>query len=357
MFNIRRLDFPKVLWHGKSELKRTMAGSSPSTPALSADQHTTPEYRNWLALGHALTTVLCQGLRPFINREMMAFYTNVTATLSASGPCTCVFVKGRRPNQYHDMSSCTWANVLQRHHHKGRPIWEQSDSTKWTDPIQGPWEIAKLFLPNLGGHVITSAEDMDVTGILNLMDWCDHFRTIPRTLIEEVRDIRNHKWVHVPKLELTEVDKANAFAIIESFLQAPYLAHDQEAQQALREIQTLKCVSDLNNFQAQVLKQYKEIIEDKILELQRKLDEESNLRNQMEGRLHNIQELLQNLKNVIRVIVTLPNIVKCGALSLCSEMIKCTRAILKERLTLWLLILLLCSCITVLDPKSYKDGK
>ena len=127
-----------------------MAASSPSTPVLSTEQHTTQEYRNWLALGHALTNVLCQGLRPFIDREMKAFYTNVTATLVASGPCTCVFVAGRRPNQYHDMSSCTWANVLQRHHHKGRPNWKQSDSAKWTDPIQGPWEIAKLFLPDLG---------------------------------------------------------------------------------------------------------------------------------------------------------------------------------------------------------------
>ncbi|KAM7441397.1 hypothetical protein ABFA07_009571 [Porites harrisoni] len=104
-----------------------MAGSSPSTPAFSVDQHTTPEYKNWLALGHALTTVLCHGLRPFINREMIAFYAYVTATLAAAGPCSCVVVEGRRPNQYHDISSCMWANVLQSHHHKGRPIWEQSD--------------------------------------------------------------------------------------------------------------------------------------------------------------------------------------------------------------------------------------
>ena len=64
----------------------------------------------------------------------------------------------------------------------------------WTDPIQGPWEIAKIFLPDLGGHAITSAEDIDLTGILNLMYWCDHFRPIPQPLIKDLRDIRNRVW-------------------------------------------------------------------------------------------------------------------------------------------------------------------
>ena len=164
-----------------------MAVSSSSAPALSVGQHTTPEYRNWLALGHGLTTVLCQGLRPFIKRETETFYKKVTAAVAAwpgAGPCTCVYVARRKPNQFHDMGTCAWANVLQAHHHKNKPNWKQSDSTKWIDPNLGPWEIAKLFLPDLGGHaVITSAEDMDITGILNLMYWCDQFRPIRQALI------------------------------------------------------------------------------------------------------------------------------------------------------------------------------
>ena len=336
-----------------------MAIPSSPTPALSADQHTAPEYRNWLALGHALTTVLCQGLRPFINREMMAFYTNVTATLAASGPCTCVFVTGRRPNQHHDMSSCMWANVLQRHHHKGRPIWEQSDSTKWTDPIQGPWEIAKLFLPNLGGHVITSAEDMDVTGILNLMDWCDHFRPIPQASIKDIRDIRNQKWAHVPKMELTEADKANAFASIENLLQDPYLAHDPNVKKALREMQTLKCASYLSNFEAHVLKEYKERGN---VRLRRELEKESKrnqkLRSQLESRLRKMQKSLENVNNKIRALSCLANLVKVGPLFLCNGLIKSIRAFSKLPLGFCLKISLLCIfCVTLLDPSSYKDGE
>ena len=183
------------------------------------------EYMNWLALGYALTTELCHGLRPFINREMVNFYQNVNTRLAGSGPCTCVFVPRRRPNQYHDMGTCAWAFVLQGHHHTNKPNWKQSDASKWLDPILGPWEIAKLFLPDLGGHVvIQNAEDMDITGILNLMYFCGHF-TIPQHLIKDVRDIKN-KWVHVPSLEITNAEIDIAFYAIENLLSDPVFAHD-----------------------------------------------------------------------------------------------------------------------------------
>ncbi len=219
------------------------SGTSTSTSGT-AVQLSKPEYRNWLALGQALTTVLCQGLRPFITREMETFYRNVSTRI-AGRPCTCVHVRGRRPNEYHDTSTCAWANNLQGYHHRHKPNWKQSDATKWVDPILGPWEIAKLFLPDLGGHAdIKSADDMDITGILNLMYWCNQF-TIPQPLIKEVRETRNNKWVHVPKLELTIADKTDAFDAIENLLKVPQLAPDPNAQKALKEVVNLKNVSDL----------------------------------------------------------------------------------------------------------------
>ena len=57
---------------------------------------------------------------------------------------------------------------------------------------------------DLGGRVISSAKDMDLKEILNLMYWCDHFiRPIPQPFIKYLRDIRNRKWGRVTKLELT----------------------------------------------------------------------------------------------------------------------------------------------------------
>ena len=158
------------------------------------------------------------------------------------------------------MSTCAWANILRGHHHRNEPNWKQSDSTKWTDPIQGPWEIAKLFIPDVGGRVITSAMDIDLTGILNLLYWCKHFLLIPRPFIDDLREIRNDKWGHVTKLELTNAEEATAFSAMEALLQDPKLAHDRDAQNALHEIQILKTVTDVNNFQAKILTQYKKMI-------------------------------------------------------------------------------------------------
>ena len=224
-----------------------------------------PEYTNWLALGHALTTVLCQGLRPFVTQEMEILYRNVRARVA--GPCTCLYVPSRRPNQYHDMRSCLWAQLLNTRHHRFKPNWKQSDPAKWMDPVVGPWEIAKLFLPDLGGHAdIKSANDMDINGILNLMYWCKHF-TIPQPLIKDVRDVRNDKCVHVPKLELSDADKSAAFDAIENLLKVPQLAADEDAKKALGEVISLKSIKDLHNRESQILADLKEVMNERMLKL------------------------------------------------------------------------------------------
>jgi len=338
-----------------------MISSSP-VPVGSAGQLTTPEYSNWLALGHALTTVLCQGLRPFIKRELETFYKKVTsrsATLSA-GPCTCVYVPRRKPNQYHT-SSCLWAKFLQSYHDGNKPNWKQSDPTKWMDPILGPWEIAKLFLPDLGGHVdIQSADNMDITAILNLMYWCNIF-AVSRALISEVRETRNTKWVHVPKPELKDAEKKIAFDAIENLLHDPQLARDPEAQKARQEIVTLKCMSDLHNVEAQVRAQFEDAIVNEMSGIKSTLSKESRRnkkqRSQLEGRLHNMQKTLENLNDRMKGGGALTGVVQNGVSCLCDYAIKCFGGLRRTLLTPWVVILVLCGCFTILDPRSYKDGK
>ena len=324
--------------------------------------HTTPEYVNWIAFAHGLTNVLCDGLRPFVTRETVTFYNNVSkavASLPGAGSCTCTFVSRRKPNEYHDMTTCTWAKILEGSHHRNKPIWKQSDSTKWTDPIQGPWEIAKLFIPDVGGRVITSAEDMDVTGILNLMYWCDHFRPISQALIKDLRDVRNLTLGHATKVELTDVEKATAFGAMEALLQDPKLAHDRDAQKALHEIQILKTVTDVDNFQVQTLLQFKEMIEKDILQL--KIDSTQNREDlqQLEERLKTVEEKLENTEDTTKTKDNFfTNHVKNGAMFFCGTLIRCTRVMTKRLLTPWLMIILLCNfSVTLLDPRSYQDGK
>lgn len=122
---------------------------------------------------------------------METFFKNLTAAIAArsAGPCTCLYDPRRKKNQYHDMSTCAWAKIRQAAHLGNRPNWRQSDSTKWLDPNIGPWKIAKLLIPDIGGHtVIESVKDMESTNILNLMFWCNHF-AIQRPLI--IRCSRN----------------------------------------------------------------------------------------------------------------------------------------------------------------------
>ena len=157
------------------------------------------------------------------------------------------------------------------------------------DPVVGPWEIAKLFLPELGGHAdIKSANDMDINGILNLMYWCKHF-TIPQPLIKDVRDVRNGKCVHVPKLELSDADKSAAFDAIENLLKVPQLAADEDAKKALGEVISLKSIKDLHSREAQILADLKEVVNERVLNLTEESERNKNM-------IAELQEMLESLK-------------------------------------------------------------
>lgn len=340
-----------------------MAMASTSTSKAFV-QLTSEEEGNWLSLGRALTSVLCQGLRPFVKQEVENFYKNVTAAPAlAVGPCTCVFDPGRKKNQYHDMANCAWAKTFQMVHLKNRPNWNQSDSTKWLDRDIGPWEIAKLFLPDIGAHtVMESVEDMEVTGILNLMFWCNHFN-VQRPLIKDVRDIRNTKWAHVPKLELSEAEKMAAFETIEKLLQDPELARDPGAQKALQDILALKSSPDVSIFKAEVLSHYEEAIRNDVASLQRELrslrkesKKNEKQRSRVEGRLRNLQKALEKLAEK-KASASVKSLVLIRILSFISFLSRSAKGVRRKSVTNWLILLLLCCLATILDHKSYKDGK
>ena len=200
---------------------------------------------------------------------------------------------------------------------------------------------------------------MDLTGILNLMYWCKHFLLIPQPLIDDLREIRNNKWGHVTKLELTDDEKATAFGTMEALLQHPSVARDRDAQKALHEIQILKTETDVDNFLAQTLLQFKEMIEKDILLL--KIDSTQNREDlqQLEERLKIVEKKLENTEDTTKTKDNFFTIqVKNGVRFFCSTFVKCTRVMSKRLLTPWLMIILLCHfSVTLLDPRSYQDGK
>ena len=315
-----------------------MASSSSSAGTLA--QLAKPEYRNWIALGHALTTELRHGLQSFIKRETETFYKNVTTSLAhVVAPCTCGFVAKRRPNR-HDMVKCDWAKTLQAYHDKNKPNWKQSDSSKWLDPALGPWEMAKLYLPDLGGHAVTSGEDMDLTSMLNLIFWCTHF-AVPPHLVQDVREIRNKKWAHATSLELSDADKKMAFNAIENLLRDPNLAHEPDAQNALKEIVKLKSISDLHSMEAKVLAEFKE--------LQTELKHEQEIIKRELERMN-----LNPLRHIADILLNTMFLVLGDVFWNLSGSVKGVR---KKNVVRWLMLLLLFHCYLVLDDSSLKDGK
>ncbi|KAL9988026.1 hypothetical protein ACROYT_G002423 [Oculina patagonica] len=205
------------------------------------------EYQNWLAVGHALS-LMCDGLRPYIEREMKAFHRALLAHLASVPPCTCT-----RPPKH----TCAWAAQLARCHRGGKPNsprWHQSDSSKWTDPKQGYWEVAKLFMSDLGPSkaAVLDASKTDCTGLTNLLFWCVYFR-VQVHLVDAVRDTRNTKWGHAARQELADGDKADALTTIRNLLQDPELVADNDAKSALAEINLMEKDFDAQSIERKVL--------------------------------------------------------------------------------------------------------
>ena len=261
------------------------------------------EYQNWLVVGHALSLML-DGLRPYIEREMKAFHQALLANLATVPRCTC-----STPTKH----SCAWSAQLVRCHRGGKPSspkWHQSDSSAWTDPHRGEWEVAKLFMSDLGTSktTVVDANTTDCTGLINLISWCDHFR-IQRKVIEAVRKTRNTKWAHAPRQELTDSERTDALIAIRDLLQDPELNADDDAKTALKEITSMEATFDVESVERKVLADsHAEVlgrsrdIEGEIKDVKRWSDSNKTPKKLegLEKRLEKANELLQSIEDRIQ---------------------------------------------------------
>ena len=193
------------------------------------------EYRNWVSVGHALS-LMCDGVRPYLQQEMQAFHGLLQVALGPGTKCRCVHTPHRRPNPWHDMVHCRWASAIQNYY-AGNPkkiAWHQSNSNVWDDPGAGPWEIAKLFMSDLGpdGHLVVDALSTDPTGLINLMLWCGYL-AVSKPLVDKVRNVRNQKWAHAPKQKLENAEKIEAFICIKDLLKDPVFATFPDAARSI----------------------------------------------------------------------------------------------------------------------------
>jgi hypothetical protein len=209
-----------------------------------------PDYRNWLDVGHALV-LLGDGLRKYAEREMKKLHALITTNVGGPGVkchCTCAYgkkTKPRGPAHPHGQPGtlCIWARELKKHHvfpRKEEIPWHQSVGTRWDDPVRGYWEIAKLFMSDLGGNWTTTKDPgtTDFGSLLSLLMFCNHFKIRKRRL-EDVKYWK-YTWIFSRTLTFTGKEKKDAFTDIDKLMTDPEIYSIKEVQDCRQPIKGIE---------------------------------------------------------------------------------------------------------------------
>ena len=196
------------------------------------------EHKNWVMVGCALN-ITKKGITSKIQNKMEAWYQSLISSppLQSLPSCACAPLAPKCP------TCVTWEKELKRHHKSRRPkiCWDNSDRTQWGSRT-GAWEIAKVFMPTLGGRKkdVVDAETTDIGGLLNLLEWCPFINppTSP-TVLTSARDECRNRWAHAPKQEIQDADLKTIFGHLNNLLNDAVFSSDKDAQQSSKDLQDL----------------------------------------------------------------------------------------------------------------------
>ena len=196
------------------------------------------EHKNWVMVGCALN-ITKKGITSKIQNKMETWYQSLISSppLQSLPSCACVTLAPK-------CATCaTWEMELKRHHKSGRPkiCWDNSDRTQWGS-LTGAWEIAKVFMPTLGGRKkdVVDAETTDIGGLLNLLEWCPFINPpTSRTVLTSARDECRNRWAHAPKQEMQDTDLKTTFGHLNNLLNDAVFSSDKDAQQSSKDLQDL----------------------------------------------------------------------------------------------------------------------
>ena len=228
-----------------------------------------PGYLNWLAVGDALR-FLSDGLRQYAQNKMKELHALITTNVGGPGvKCTCKCTHGKKPNPHGRTATCIWAQELKKFHNFSRKSdipWHQSISSQWHDPVHGPWEIAKLFMSELGKNWATTTTT-DIGPLLNLLMFCNHFK-IQHASLKAVKDWRN-KWAHAPDLTLSDIDKQNVFKDIECLMNDAELVGIKEVQDCRSSIKKVETAvfSVLQDNESKIIEEFRLIQQFQLIQL------------------------------------------------------------------------------------------
>lgn len=298
-----------------------------------------PEFVNYIASGEA-QIVLCKGLRQYCEQVAKDLQEQLKKQHGAS-VCTCLCQPGIKPCRH----SCKWGKALMKLHKnkkKSRVPFYQSDHTMWHDMSSGYWELAKVFMSDLGvkWRDVTDPATTDLTGLLNFLIFYKPCKVQPG-LLTAVRDVRN-VWAHSYNYKLTSSEKQDAFNAIEQLMNDGELSSCKEVQDCRKGIQEIK-TTDVSIVQERELEVLKELT--RHLQLQR----ETHLEEKREELTNMIQLILASKQNSINFLdrLTVDGQLKksllCIILLPLRFMKECSRW---KFCTFLMLVMLLLSCVS-----------
>ena len=109
----------------------------------------------------------------------------------------------------------------------------------WRDWWREPWEVAKLFMADLGTRKgdVKDALSTDLGGLMNLLEWCPFIAPpVNQGVVIKVRQEVRNLWAHAPNQELSNIEKTAAEGYLRDLLNDPVFAGDRVAQDALKDL-------------------------------------------------------------------------------------------------------------------------
>jgi ElaB/YqjD/DUF883 family membrane-anchored ribosome-binding protein len=267
-----------------------------------------PVYRNWLAVGQALV-LLSDGLRKYAEREMKKLHALITTNVGGvKCHCTCTYGKKSKPlgpphPHGRPRTPCIWAGELKNHHvfpRKEEIPWHQSVGTRWNDPVHGYWEIAKLFMSDLGENWTTTTDPgtTDCGSLLSLLLFCNHFK-IRQTRLEAVKYLRK-TWIRSQTLTFTDKEKKDAFTDIDNLITDPELCSIKEVQGCRQPIKEIEKEKKKLKITLEFLKQQlKEVTKEEIKEIREEIKEAKEYVKETKEEIKEIREEIKEAKEYI----------------------------------------------------------
>ncbi|XP_055359772.1 uncharacterized protein CXorf38-like isoform X2 [Betta splendens] len=148
------------------------------------------EYINWVKAGRCLV-ILKEGLLPHTNQLTRAFHGDLLNQSSLlRKPCQTSSCKSKGNKLLSPCRGCTeWQTVILKHHRQPDATvnWDNCSPPSWrTDH----WELAKAYMPR--GQGKKGANQCDASALLNLINYCDCFRSVDPKLVIRYRNELMH---------------------------------------------------------------------------------------------------------------------------------------------------------------------